>query len=90
MHKFGGPGGIRTLDLCDANAALSQLSHRPAVRNAAVLYGRGWSGVKIDAQLLSTLPYIATIVVLVIISRDAVKVKLTAPACLGKPFHAVA
>jgi hypothetical protein len=24
-----GPGGIRTPDLCDANAALSQLSHRP-------------------------------------------------------------
>lgn len=26
---FGGPGGIRTLDLCDANAALSQLSYGP-------------------------------------------------------------
>ena len=25
----GGPGGIRTLDLCDANAALSQLSYEP-------------------------------------------------------------
>jgi hypothetical protein len=25
----GGPEGIRTLDLCDANAALSQLSHEP-------------------------------------------------------------
>jgi ABC-type uncharacterized transport system permease subunit len=47
-------------------------------------------GVKIDAQLLSTLPYLATIVVLVIISRDDMKVKLTAPACLGKPFHAAA
>jgi simple sugar transport system permease protein len=47
-------------------------------------------GVKIDAQLLSTLPYLATILVLVIISRDAVKVKLTTPACLGKPFHAAA
>jgi simple sugar transport system permease protein len=47
-------------------------------------------GVKIDAQLLSTLPYLATIVVLVIISRDALKAKLTAPACLGKPFHAAA
>jgi len=40
--------------------------------------------------LLSTLPYLATIVVLVIISRDALKAKLTAPACLGKPFHAAA
>lgn len=45
-------------------------------------------GVKIDAQLLSTLPYLATIVVLVIISRDRMKLKLTAPACLGRPFHA--
>ncbi len=27
--KFGGPGGIRTLDLCVANAALSQLSYEP-------------------------------------------------------------
>jgi simple sugar transport system permease protein len=45
-------------------------------------------GVKVDAQLLSMLPYLATILVLVIISRDKMKVKLTAPACLGKPFHA--
>jgi len=47
-------------------------------------------GVKIDAQLLSMLPYLATILVLVIISREAMKVKLTAPQCLGKPFHAPA
>lgn len=47
-------------------------------------------GVKVDAQLLSMLPYLATIVVLVLISRDKMKVKLTAPACLGKPFHAAA
>jgi general nucleoside transport system permease protein len=45
-------------------------------------------GVKVDAQLLSMLPYLATILVLVIISRDKMKVKLTAPACLAKPFHA--
>jgi ABC-type uncharacterized transport system permease subunit len=45
-------------------------------------------GVKIDAQLLSMLPYLATIVVLVVISRDAVRLRLNAPACLGKPFHA--
>jgi simple sugar transport system permease protein len=47
-------------------------------------------GVKIDAQLLSMLPYLATILVLVIISRDETKAKLTAPACLGKAFHAAA
>ncbi|HEU0058631.1 MAG TPA: ABC transporter permease [Hyphomicrobiaceae bacterium] len=47
-------------------------------------------GIKIDAQLLSMLPYLVTIVVLVIISRDKMRVKLMAPACLGKPFHAAA
>jgi general nucleoside transport system permease protein len=45
-------------------------------------------GVKVDAALLSMLPYLATILVLVIISSDKMRVGLTAPACLGKPFHA--
>lgn len=45
-------------------------------------------GIKIDAQILSMLPYIATILVLVIISRDRMKMKLNAPACLGKIFYA--
>jgi simple sugar transport system permease protein len=34
------------------------------------------------------LPYITTIVVLVLISRDRVKIRLNAPACLGRPFRA--
>jgi simple sugar transport system permease protein len=33
------------------------------------------------------LPYLATIVVLAIISRDAAAVRLNAPASLGRPFH---
>lgn len=45
-------------------------------------------GLKIDAQILSMLPYLATIVVLVVISRDRVKMKLNAPSCLGKVFFA--
>jgi simple sugar transport system permease protein len=45
-------------------------------------------GVAVPAQFLSALPYLATIVVLVIISRDAALVRLNAPASLGKPFHA--
>jgi simple sugar transport system permease protein len=45
-------------------------------------------GVSVDAQLLATLPYLATIVVLVVISRDTMRMRLNAPACLGKPFHA--
>jgi general nucleoside transport system permease protein len=44
-------------------------------------------GIKIDAQVLSMLPYLVTVLVLVIISRDRMRVKLTAPAALGKPFH---
>lgn len=51
------------------------------------LHGQGL-GLKIDAQFLSMLPYIATIVVLVIISADRVKMRLNAPACLGKSFYA--
>jgi len=34
------------------------------------------------------LPYLATITVLVLISSDRAKLRLTAPACLGKPFYA--
>jgi ABC-type uncharacterized transport system permease subunit len=47
-------------------------------------------GVEISPSLLATLPYISTIVVLVLISRDATRLKLNAPAALGKPFHATA
>jgi general nucleoside transport system permease protein len=47
-------------------------------------------GLKVDAQLLAMLPYLATIVVLVAVSRDAMRLRLNAPACLGKPFHVTA
>ena len=47
-------------------------------------------GSSIPAQYLSMLPYVATIVVLAIISRDAVTIRLNAPASLGKPFHPAA
>ena len=45
-------------------------------------------GIAISPHLLSMLPYIATIVVLVLISWDAARIKLNAPAALGKPFQA--
>ncbi len=45
-------------------------------------------GVDIQAQYLSMLPYLVTIIVLVAISRDKTRTKLNAPACLGKPFFA--
>jgi general nucleoside transport system permease protein len=44
-------------------------------------------GIGIPSQVMSMLPYIATIIVLVIISRDVSKIKLNAPASLGKAFH---
>ncbi|MCA0243012.1 MAG: ABC transporter permease [Proteobacteria bacterium] len=44
-------------------------------------------GVEVASQLLTMLPYLATIVVLVLISRDAGFIKLNMPASLGKPFH---
>jgi simple sugar transport system permease protein len=45
-------------------------------------------GVAVPSQLLSMLPYLATIVVLAVISRDATTIRLNAPASLGRPFHA--
>ena len=45
-------------------------------------------GVSIPAEYLSMLPYLATIAVLVMISRDAVAVHVNAPASLGKTFYA--
>jgi simple sugar transport system permease protein len=44
-------------------------------------------GIDIPSQYLSMLPYVATIVVLAIISRDATVIRLNAPASIGKPFH---
>jgi simple sugar transport system permease protein len=44
-------------------------------------------GLAVPSQLLSTLPYLATILVLVVISRDVQKIRVNAPVSLGKPFH---
>jgi len=41
----------------------------------------------VPSQLLAMLPYLATIVVLAIISRDVTTIRLNAPASLGKPYH---
>jgi len=43
-------------------------------------------GVQIGPQFMSMLPYIATIVVLVFISRNPLWIRLNMPASLGKPF----
>ena len=44
-------------------------------------------GIGVPSQIMSMLPYLATIVVLVLISRDQNKIKLNSPASIGKPFQ---
>ncbi len=44
-------------------------------------------GLAVPSQWLSMLPYLATIAVLVLISRDAIRIRLNAPASIGKVFH---
>ena len=43
-------------------------------------------GIALPSQLLSALPYAATIVVLIIISHNRRTTLINTPACLGKPF----
>lgn len=43
-------------------------------------------GIGIPSQLLSALPYIVTILVLVVISGNRVLMRANTPACLGQPF----
>lgn len=45
------------------------------------------SGVQVPSQVLSMLPYLATIVVLVLISRNPAWIRANMPASLGKPFY---
>ena len=44
-------------------------------------------GVDVPSQLLSMLPYLSTIVVLALISRNPTWIRVNMPASLGKPFH---
>lgn len=44
-------------------------------------------GISVSSNLLAMLPYAATIVVLVLLSRDAIKTRLFAPVSLGKPWQ---
>jgi ABC-type uncharacterized transport system permease subunit len=60
----------------------------------AYLFGTVWImglyvqalGVAIPAQLLSSLPYIVTIVALIVISGNKTLTKVNTPACIGQPF----
>jgi len=44
-------------------------------------------GVQVASQLLAMLPYLSTILVLVLISRNAIWLRVNMPASLGRPFH---
>jgi len=45
-------------------------------------------GVEIPSQFLSMLPYVSTVVVLALISRNPQWIRINMPASLGKPFYA--
>jgi len=50
------------------------------------LHGQG-IGIDVPSQIMSMLPYIATVLVLVLISRDKIRIRLNAPADIGRVFH---
>lgn len=70
----------------------SWLPWRAAI--GAYLFGTVWIlnlyiqplGLPIPSQLLTSLPYIVTILALVIISANRMLTRLNTPACLGQPF----
>jgi simple sugar transport system permease protein len=45
------------------------------------------AGVEIPSQFLTMLPYLATIVVLALISRNPLWIRINMPASMGKSFH---
>ena len=44
-------------------------------------------GVNVPSQFLTMMPYVATIVVLVLISRNPTWIRINMPASIGKPFY---
>jgi len=50
------------------------------------LHGQAY-GLQIPSQIMSMLPYLATIIVLVLISLDQGKIRRHAPQCIGKSFY---
>lgn len=50
------------------------------------LHGQG-IGIDVPSQIMSMLPYLATVFVLVLISRDKIRIRLNAPADIGRVFH---
>lgn len=46
-------------------------------------------GINVPSQLMSMLPYLATIFVLVLISSDSGRIRKNAPASIGQAFHPI-
>ena len=49
------------------------------------LHVQGW-GINIASQFMTMLPYLATVIVLVFISSDKMKIRINAPQSIGKVF----
>ncbi len=45
------------------------------------------AGVQVPSQFLTMMPYVATIVVLVLISRNPTWIRVNMPSAIGKPFY---
>ena len=45
------------------------------------------TGLAVSSSLVAMTPYLATVLVLVLISRDATRIRLHTPASLARPFH---
>ena len=50
------------------------------------LHVQGW-GINIASQFMTMLPYLATVIVLVFISSDKMKIRVNAPQSIGKVFY---
>ena len=50
------------------------------------LHIQGW-GINIASQFMTMLPYLATVIVLVFISSDKMKIRINAPQSIGKVFY---
>jgi simple sugar transport system permease protein len=50
------------------------------------LHVQGW-GINIASQFMTMLPYLATVIVLVFISSDKMKIRINAPQSIGKVFY---
>jgi len=74
-------GAITIFQLHVQATSLTDLAHMPAILVWMLAQLKS-----VPTQFLSALPYLATIVVLVLISRNRRLTMVNTPACLGRPF----